>query len=135
MLGLLAAIAIAQAFANPWWILEPSRFAPIDDSYVYLSNLFNTFDGLSTIRSPAQLWRSLESLSVGGRPPLTQLLTLPLLAVFGRSETVALSVNLGYILLLVISTYKLARHFSDRGIALLAAFVAVTRTRFSPESA
>lgn len=124
-LGVLSAIAIAQAMANPWWILEPSSFAPIDDSYVYLSLLFKTFDGLASIRTPADLWHSLETLSVAGRPPLKQLLTLPLLAVFGRAEAVALTVNLGYTLLLVFSTYKLARHFSSR-LAVLAAFVAAT---------
>jgi hypothetical protein len=125
-LGLLAAIALAQAFANPWWLLEPGRFAPIDDSYVYLSNLFRAFDGLGAVRSPADLWQSLETISVGGRPPLKQLLTLPLLAVLGRGEKVALAVNLFYTLLLVVSTYKLGRHFAGRGVALLAALVTAT---------
>jgi hypothetical protein len=124
--GLLTALALAQAFANPWWLLEPSRFAPIDDSYVYLSYLFKTFDGLHAVRSPADLWHSLETISVGGRPPLKQLLTLPLLAVFGRTEAVALTVNLFYALLLVFSTYKLARPFAGRGVALLAVLVTVT---------
>lgn len=104
------------------WILRNRTLATVDDSYVYLTHLLYFIDTLEPM-SVSRLWDGLGKLSIGGRPPLYQLVTIPFVVVFGRSEDAALLVNLFFLALLMASTYQIGRLAHSRAAGLLAALL------------
>lgn len=68
-----------------------------------------------------QWWLSLWQLSPGYRAPLVYLFTIPFLNVFGTSEDAAITVNLLFWAILLVSTYGLGRFLFDRITGLWAA--------------
>ncbi len=118
-LGLLIGSAAALQVFWSWTDEAPT---PHGDSYAYLKNLLRFLDQLGS----RDLTASLRGLSVLGRPPLYQLLTVPFVLVFGRSEAAALSVNVVFIALLGVATYNLGRLARNHSAGLLAAFLVLT---------
>ncbi len=95
------------------------------DVYAYLTNLLRFFDRLQQ-QGFSEFWTSLGILSQGGRPPFYQLLTLPFVFLLGRSEDAALSVNLIFIAILLISVYNLGRLAKNKRVGILAALVVIS---------
>ncbi len=122
---LLGLLLVASAGAQLYWIWEDQTRLPVGEGYVYLSNLFELMDGVGRYET-ADLWSSLGLLSKGGRPPLYQLLTMPFISLFGRSEDAALCVNVLFLAILVYSTYGMGRLAGGANAGLLAAFLVVS---------
>ncbi len=96
----LALLIAGACWVQLDWIRADRSFSPAPDSYVYLSRLLAYLDGPDGDGAPGV---ALGELSFRGRPPLYQLLTVPFLAVFGRSEDAATAVNLPFLALLLLS--------------------------------
>ncbi len=122
---LLGALFVVLACVHLNWTWKDQAPQPIGDTYVYLSNLLNFLDGVSS-QGSADFWSSLGRLSHGGRPPVYQFLTTPFILLFGRSEDVALCVNLLFMAILMISTYNMGRLVKNESIGLLAAMLVAT---------
>ena len=121
LLGILLAGVCSAHIA---WTTTNDAPALGNDHYLYLSRLFSFLNDsrFSTIQ---EIWFSLGQLSVVGRPPLYQILTIPFIVLFGRSEDSALLINLIFISLLVIVVYLLGAVAADRRSGLLAACIVV----------
>jgi hypothetical protein len=114
---LLAVLFLAQGAAYLAWLRQDATpFAAVDD-YGYLSRLVRYADALAG-RGPEP---SLAALSFHGRPPAIQLLTLPFLAAFGRSEDAAVAVNLPFLAVLLGAAYALGRRLRGPWTGLVAA--------------
>lgn len=122
MLALLVGIISA---INTAWILRDQAPMPIPDSYFYMMKLLEFVDNPG-VRSVSGLWSSLGELGFAGRPPLYQLITVPFVFIFGRSEEAAISVNVVFLAILVLATYSVARLIRDRMAGLLAAVLVVS---------
>lgn len=123
--SLLALFILGVSALHLRWTRQ--HVAPMDmpDVYAYLYNLLGFVDHLKA-QGLSGLGASLQELSVGGRPPLYQLLTLPFIALFGRSEDAALAVNLLFIALLLLSVYHLGCMAQGRSAGLLAALIVIS---------
>ncbi len=106
------------------WILQDQSRTIKGDSYDFLANLLLFVDGLD-FEPPKAPRALLEQLSVGGRPPLYQLLTVPFVLLFGRSEDAALSINFVFLPILVISVYNIGRLACNARAGFLAALLVV----------
>ncbi len=122
---LLGTLFVVLACVHLSWAWEDQAPQPIGDTYVYLAKLLNLIDGIGS-QGLANFWSSLGRLSHGGRPPMYQLLTTPFILLFGRSEDVALCVNLVFMAILMISTYNIGRLVKNKTIGLLAALLVTT---------
>ena len=121
-------IALLLLFAtisgiNFAWLVNDNSLIPIGDAYLYLTPLLKFLDGLDELRSPSDLWSSLDSMSHQGRPPLYQLMTIPSILLFGRSVDSALSVNVLFLAILIASTYSIGCLVKDGKTGLLAALL------------
>lgn len=122
-LGLLVAMVSLIHIA---WIIQDTRPQPGTDASAYLIKTFEFVDRLKE-REGALLWQSVAGLSIaGGRPPLYQLLSVPFICAFGRSEDGAVSVNVIFEAILLLSTYGIGRLASGGKTGLLAAFLVAT---------
>lgn len=112
----LAALAAGVVALDLWWIARDSAPMPHPyDPYAYLAR---------ALRFPAAPgWGGVSALSLDGRPPLYQLLSLPLLALFGRSLDAALLVNVAFKLVLLGCTYAIGRLLGGARAGLLAALL------------
>ncbi len=121
----LALLIATVAVINTMWIRQDESRMIKSDAYDFLTQLLLFIDAfdLNTFADP---WPLLDRLSVGGRPPLYQLLTIPFVLVFGRSEDAALAVNLVFLVILVLSTYGIGRLVSNGTAGLLGAFFVVS---------
>ena len=94
---------------NLWWITHNHHRMAVQDSYSYLLRLTafdKSLDGVGSF--------PVSALSLRGCPPLYQLLAIPFLRVFGRSEFSALLVNVPLLGLLIGSTYALGARVMHR---------------------
>ena len=121
-LGLLIAIV---SLINIVWISQDTRPQPGADPNHYLIKLFECVDSLNE-QGGAPSWESVAGMSLQGRPPLYQFLTIPFIYLFGRSEDAALSVNVIFGAILLLSTYGIARFAGNGKAGLLAAFLVAT---------
>ena len=112
---------LAMTLINLWWLSDNQRRMAVQDSYSYLRLLW-VFDSSLDGGQPL----AIRDLSVGGRPPLYQLLTVPFLRVFGRSESSALLVNVLFLGILIASTYALGKRLGARRTGILAVFLVTT---------
>jgi hypothetical protein len=112
----LAALATGVVALDLWWIARDSAPMPHPyDPYAFLAR---------ALRFPeAPGWAGVAALSLQGRPPLYQLLSLPLLAVFGRSLDAALLLNVAFKLVLLGCTYGIGRLLGGVRAGLLAALL------------
>ncbi len=122
--AVLALLIILVSAIHLNWIRVDESPQPYGDSYIYLTKLFRFMEHFDA-HSFADPGSSLESLSFSGRPPLYQLLTIPFILLFGRSEDVALLVNVLFLVILVVSTYNIGRFAGNGKAGLLAALLVV----------
>jgi len=117
----LASLIILSSITNLVWLVQDDRPLPAGDDYAYLSSALAFFDrhGFWGVTDPS----ALRGLGLLGRPPLYQLLSMPFLALFGRSEDAAVAVNLLFLALLILSTYGIAQVAKNSKAGLLAAAV------------
>ena len=92
------------------------------DAYWYLASTVRFLNALS--QRPLHVF-SFRDLSLGGRPPLYQLLSMPFLAPGVRTEDAARYVNLFFLGVLIATTYYTARLIKDEYAGVLAAILVV----------
>jgi uncharacterized membrane protein len=119
---LLLLIVLTSAF-NLAWINEDTRPHPFTDAYPHrilaFVDVLNANAGIDTLDL-------LPSLSIQGRSPFYQLLSVPFVLMFGRSVDSMLMANIGFTALMLISVYGLGRIVKDGKVGLLAAFLCAT---------
>ncbi len=121
----LVLLMAVVATINTFWIRQDQSRMIKGDCYIYLTKLLSFVDN-SDQKSLGNFWVSLERLSVEGRPPLYQLLTVPFIRVFGRSEDAALAVNLVFLVLLMVSVYNIGRLAANDVAGLLGTLLVVS---------
>ena len=117
---ILGLLIIVTSLLNVVWVHRDTLLGPEADFKYYFISTYKFIDGLSS-GSWSEIPRALSDLSLEGRPPLYQLLSIPFLLVFGRSMDSAVLVNLPFQFLLLISVYWTGKLLADRGTGLLAA--------------
>ncbi len=118
----LALLIATVVVINISWIRQDQSRMMKQDCYAYLTLLLRFVDGLAS-QTSLDFWTLLGELSQGGRAPLYQLLTVPFVLLFGRSEDVALSVNNIFLIILMISTYKIGQLTYNGKAGLLGALL------------
>ena len=121
----LLLIVLLACLSGVIWIVYDTRPQPGADPNTYLIKTFELVDNLKA-QGSADLWQLLTDASIDGRPPLYQLITVPFIFLFGRSEDVALTVNLISLVILILATYGIASLAWNRKAGLLAAFLVAT---------
>jgi tetratricopeptide (TPR) repeat protein len=121
-LALLVLLACLSSFA---WVALDTRPQPGADPNTYLIKAFELVDSLKA-QGGADLWQLIIDASIQGRPPLYQLFTVPFIFLFGRSEDVALCVNLISLVILILATYGIGNLAWNRRAGLLAGFLVAT---------
>ncbi len=118
----LAVLVVVVTLTSAAWNVQDTRPMPIQDAHIYLTKALQFSD---TIQAGAVTgsWRSVSRLGFQGRPPLYQLLTVPFIWLFGRSMDAALSVNLVFQAVLIVSTYGIGSLVKNRRAGLLAALL------------
>ncbi len=118
-LGFLIVISIAS---NILWIRADNRLGPEIDSKVYLSKTLVFMDQMEN-GSQNSFFENLQELSHGGRPPLYQLLSIPFIAIFGRSMDSGLNLNMLFQVLLLVSIFNIGKILGNQKAGLLAALL------------
>jgi hypothetical protein len=121
----LILLIVVVSFINIVWIRQDTRPQPGVDANVYLANTLASADGLKEQRE-TKFWASVSELSMDGRPPLYQLLTIPFIYILGRSADAALSVNILFGVILLLSTYGIGKLILNGWAGLLAALLLAT---------
>src|SRR3989304_4043998 len=88
-LGLLIVFILAGNIA---WIIQNTSPIPQVDSNHYMFSTLSSLDKIES-RGPSQFLNSIGTMSIGGRPPLYQLLSVPFVLVFGRSDRKSTRLN------------------------------------------
>ena len=115
---LLAVLAALVAALDLWWVARDVAPMPHPfDPYAYLARSFRFLEAPDLSRVP--------ELALHGRPPLYQLLSLPGLAIFGRSLDAALLLNVVSKLALLGCTGAMAWLLGGARAGLLAALLVV----------
>ncbi len=117
---LLCGLFVGQALVNIWWVKTSEHVVRAPNSRAYLSELV-VFDEHLRAGNP-----SLEQLSLSGRPPTYQLLTLPFLWMGKQADSTARYVNLPFLALLLVGIHAAGRRFGGHGVGLLAAALVST---------
>lgn len=120
MLAALVAAAIAGHLV--WLAADSGPDHP--DAYAYLAGLLR-FQESFPWNGPGEAWAALGEASHGGRPPLYQLVTLPFLAVFGRTQDAAVAVNLAFLAVLAAAVFGLGRRLGGPWAGVAAAALAL----------
>ena len=121
----LAVLIVFVSIINVVWISQDTRPQPGADPNHYLIKTLEFVDGVGE-HGAGQLWQSASEMSLQGRPPLYQLITVPFIYLFGRSADAALSVNILFEAILLLSTYGIGRLASNGKAGLLAALLVAT---------
>ncbi|MFZ5920169.1 MAG: glycosyltransferase family 39 protein [Chloroflexota bacterium] len=123
---LLAVLLASAVYLNiRWQAVDLGLGYDVDnDAKQYL---IQTLMGMD--RMQVEGWRyfisadSLTALSLKGRPPLYQFLSMAFIAIFGRSMDAAVGVNLLFQVLLMVSVYKIGKTTRNPTAGLLAALM------------
>jgi len=107
---------------NFHWIQTDGRLGATLDPKNYI---LKTFVFTSKMESSGwdKFFPGLKSLSLSGRPPLYQLLSVPFLISFGYSMDVGLMVNMLFQVLLLFSVFKIGQIIRNGYTGLLASFL------------
>jgi tetratricopeptide (TPR) repeat protein len=116
---------LALVFMQGAWILGDDAPMPHTDSYNLLARTLEFMHSLGATQA-VELVPLIGRLAMEGRPPLYQLMTIPLLALFGVSDDVALLLNLAFLALLAGSVFAAGTRLAGRGAGLLAAVLVST---------
>lgn len=120
MLGALIAVI---SFVNILWIIKDNRPQAFFDPYPK-----NTLEFVDSLKEQGftQIPSLITKMSVGSRPPLYQLLAVPSIYLFGRSEDTILVVNIFFGVVLMLSTYGIAKMAKNSEAGLLASLLVAT---------
>ena len=122
---LIVLILANSVFLLSWLKQDTRPMVTISDGGMYLGKMFSFVYRLENILKEGNFHESTSvGLSLGGRSPLYQLFTVPLMLLFGRSSDIAVFVNnasLGAIL--IISVFGIGKTVRHGRAGLLAAFV------------
>ncbi len=122
---LLGTLLLGIGFSHILWTAKDDVPSLGTDSHIYLYNLLDFLDNLSWSRFH-ELWPMLGKLGVVGRPPLYQILTAPMIVLFGRSEDSALLINLVFFLILALAVYRIGGSVKNNSTGLLATCIVVS---------
>ena len=123
--SLLALLIVFVSLANIQWIRNDAAPMPHPrDPYHYATNTLEFMDGIE--RGESGGLESFAQLSFRGRPPLYQLLSMPFVALFGRSTDAMLGLNVVCNALLLVLVFGLGRSISGGRAGLLAALAVAT---------
>lgn len=116
----LGLLIVTVSLISIMWLKQDTRPQPLMDPY-----LRETFEFINRLEEQGgdQFWQSVVKLSLKGRSPLYQLLTVPFIFLFGRSEDAALSVNVLFEAVLLLSVYGIGRLAKNGKAGLLAALL------------
>ncbi len=121
----LGLLVLVVCLVNIVWVRQDTRPQPGADPNHYLTETFLFVDRLRG-QGSAQGWQSLMELSLDGRPPLYQVLSVPFILLMGRSEDAALVPNTLFVVILLLSTYGIGKLAVDGRVGLLAALIVAT---------
>lgn len=119
----LALLICSALVVNFIWLQLDERLGATADPKAYILNTFAFMRRLKNIGLD-NLVGNLQALSFGGRPPLYQLLSMPFIILFGYSMDAGLMVNMVFLVLLLISVFKIGQIIRGAPTGLLAAFLA-----------
>ena len=119
----LSLLVLGVCISQAMWIRFDSRPMAHTDPYSYLTGILQF---IHELQLGSSLAAALDFLSLGGRPVLYQLITIPVGLLFGFSEDVVLAQNLLFLALLMVATYALGHSIANRTAGLLAAFLVAT---------
>jgi|GEM_PF-3403280 len=119
VLGLLILIFLTGTLA--WLSLDTSPATDPDANFYMVRTL--AYLDRPEDQSIGQLWQSIKDLNMEGRPPLYQLLSMPLVLVFGRSMDSGAYVNLFFAILLLVAVYNIGKLIVNGNAGLLAAII------------
>jgi hypothetical protein len=114
----LVLLVLAVTLGNVFWISIDTRPQPFRDPYPHRTLEF--IDNLGA-KGLGELPQLVDQMSFKPRSPLYQLLTVPFVLVLGRSADSMLAVNLIFYVILILSTYALAKTTMGHSAGLLAA--------------
>ena len=118
----LALLIITVTIINIAWIRQDTSPIPSVDANLYMFRTLTFVDRLES-QGLSQIWLSSADLSMYGRPPLYQLMSVPFVLLFGRSMDSGLYVNLVFEILLLVATYNIGKLVENGKSGLLAAII------------
>jgi hypothetical protein len=119
---ILGVLILLTLWSNLNWIRNDTLLGPEVDSKAYFVRTANFLTSLST-GGLAAFPEAFKELSVQGRPPLYQLLSLPFLLLFGRTMDSAVLVNLIFQVTLLILVFCIGKQISNSRAGLLMALL------------
>jgi hypothetical protein len=121
--GLLLALLLLVTLLSIRWIIQDTRPQPFNDPYP-----FHTLRFADDLREQGlgQLFPLMGELTINGRPPLYQLLTVPALLFIERSLDAMLLVNVVSLMVLALAVFEMGKLGKNNLAGLLAAFIVVT---------
>jgi len=120
VLGLLI---VLLTISNIAWIRHDTRPQPVIDPYPRKTLQF--VDGIGE-QAGNHIWQLVTEMSLRGRPPLYQLFSVPFILLLGRSMDAALSVNILFQAVLVMSVYGIGKLVKNGKAGLIAALLVAT---------
>jgi tetratricopeptide (TPR) repeat protein/4-amino-4-deoxy-L-arabinose transferase-like glycosyltransferase len=116
---ILGFLIIFLLVSNYIWLKIDNSIVENRDSTIFLSRAIQF---IKSAQSPEfNLADGLKRMSLGGRPVLLQLLSIPFLLVFGYSIDAYTYLNFLFYILLVVATYNIGKNVKNRNAGLLAA--------------
>jgi 4-amino-4-deoxy-L-arabinose transferase-like glycosyltransferase len=119
---LVGAISFFVASTALWVHLD--RLPPTWDDAFYLTNSLAMFDSLVDGGIPGYVRKFLSAW--GDKPPLIAVLPTPAYLILGRHTQFAYGVNLCFMLVLLVSLFRLGSNYAGPRVGLIAVFVAGT---------
>jgi len=117
-------IILLFVLANLSWIARSTAPWPDGDSYLQAEKVLLALEQGIPV-TPSQIGTFLETISHGGRPPLYQLASIPLVLIFGSSQDAFATINLLLLALLMFAVGRTATLLTGKRAAGLLAMVAV----------
>jgi len=118
-LGLLIFLTLVL---NIIWIQTDEQLGTGSDPTMYIIKTLTFTDKLES-DGLNHFFSGIKSLSLSGRPPLYQLLSVPFMVLFGHTMDTGLMVNMLFQVLLLLSVFKIGQMISSARAGLLAAFL------------
>jgi hypothetical protein len=123
---LLGLLIIFVVISNWVWIQADTSLGTDADSKDYIVKTITQLNILQEKGFSPSIRQWLTNLSREGRPPLYQILSMPLIVLFGRSMDSGLILNLVFWILLIILVYLIGKMVSNSQSGLLAALFVVS---------
>ncbi|MCP4362625.1 MAG: hypothetical protein GY796_31870 [Chloroflexi bacterium] len=121
--GLLILMILINSYLSVQWVVHDTRPQPFFDPYATKTLIFIDIMRESGI---PQIIQALDKMSVGSRPPLYQLLTIPSILFIERSSDAMLFSNIFANAILAVSVFQLGKLAKNNETGLLAALIVLT---------